>query len=121
MPNALTSRIGHNFSVHSFFIDVTLMYSEVQKVLQSVHNFKTLCLELRSIPPPPNNSSYSKEGIMLWLLISSQRTWMDLAWGLYNTHQDLALERAKSNVTVSDGESSRISWSLFSIITFSQI
>ena len=84
--------------------DLTLIFSEVETVLMTVDNFQSLCLELHSVPPPPRSVSYSKAGVMLWLLTSPLRTWMDLAWGLYRSHQDPALKKAKSHITVSDGK-----------------
>ena len=82
------------------------MHTKIEEIVcdQSI-DFNSLCQKLLSVPPPEGGlSCYNIMGIKLWLLISSRRTWVDFSWGLYMSHMDGALKKAKENIIIDGGK-----------------
>ena len=57
--------------------------------------YTKLYTELMSVPPLGDGCKNYLMGIKLWLLTSPSRSWEELAWGLYRSHLDRALEEIK--------------------------
>ena len=68
----------------------------------SEDDFRNLYREWHSIPPP-KNGQYSIMGLQLWLLTSSKRSWIELAWGFYRSFLNDQLEKARHEIVTDEG------------------
>ena len=110
----------HNVCVFNLYIFINefsshfpdlLSKSQVETFIRenlAEKDYEILYRELHSIPPPADGGSYSISGMQLWLLTSPMRSWTELAWGLYRSHLDTALKKARHEILLDEGEESRL-------------